>query len=538
MKSTYDSVQEQTGLFAGNGGFDVTVGRHTQLDGAVIASTASADKNSLDTGTLGFSDLHNEADYKVSHTGISLSSSKPSGGDFSMGGMISAASNSGHAEGTTQAAVANGTITVRDKANQKQDVANLSRNTENANDSISPIFDKEKEQNRLKTVGLISDIGSQAVNIAQTQGEIAKRDAMSDPAALDAAKAKLKADGNANPTDKQIADQAGQTAMQQYGTGSPLQRGIQSVTAALQVLAGGNIAGALAGASAPELAHLLKHAENDPAVNAIAHAILGGAVPALQGNNAAAGAAGAASGELAARAIAGMLYPDVNDLSSLNESQKQTVITLASISAGMAGGIAGGDTMSAANGAQAGKNSSENNATSPWGMLVPQRTIEDAYLALDLAGKGVNNDKIIKAIDKSHIGPSVGDTAKIHGDVKGQVAEGNVIGGYMEGVLSEDKFAINTGLTKVVGWRADASAGLTFGPYPIKDFNPAYDYSAAVSLGLFSVEGSVGKDGFGGSFRVGGGIGASFRQNENRSDLPEFSGAGSTELVSWPFSKD
>lgn len=81
-----------------------------------------------------------------------------------------------------------------------------------------------------------------------------------------------------------------------------------------------------------------------------------------------------------------MLYPDVNDISSLNESQKQTIITLASISAGMAGGIAGGNTMSAANGAQAGKNSSENNATSPWGMLVPQRTIEDTSLALELAG--------------------------------------------------------------------------------------------------------------------------------------------------------
>ncbi|MGT8860051.1 hemagglutinin repeat-containing protein, partial [Enterobacter sp. 186315] len=73
MKSTYDSVQEQTGLFAGQGGFDVTVGRHTQLDGAVIASAATAEKNSLDTGTLGFSDIGNAADYKVSHTGISLS---------------------------------------------------------------------------------------------------------------------------------------------------------------------------------------------------------------------------------------------------------------------------------------------------------------------------------------------------------------------------------------------------------------------------------------------------------------------------------
>lgn len=51
---------------------------------------------------------------------------------------------------------------------------------------------------------------------------------------------------------------------------------------------GGNLAGALAGASAPELAHLLKSTEKDPAVNAIAHAILGGAVAAMQGNNAAA----------------------------------------------------------------------------------------------------------------------------------------------------------------------------------------------------------------------------------------------------------
>lgn len=44
MKSDYDSVQEQSGIFAGDGGFDITVGKHTQLDGAVIASTGSADK--------------------------------------------------------------------------------------------------------------------------------------------------------------------------------------------------------------------------------------------------------------------------------------------------------------------------------------------------------------------------------------------------------------------------------------------------------------------------------------------------------------
>lgn len=65
MKSRFDSWLSTTRLYAGIGGFDITVGNHTQLDGAVIPSTATADKNILDTCTLGFSDLHNEADFKT-----------------------------------------------------------------------------------------------------------------------------------------------------------------------------------------------------------------------------------------------------------------------------------------------------------------------------------------------------------------------------------------------------------------------------------------------------------------------------------------
>ncbi|EOS8446708.1 contact-dependent inhibition effector tRNA nuclease, partial [Escherichia coli] len=362
MKSRFDSVAEQTGMFAGDGGFDITVGRHTQLDGAVIASTATPDKNHLDTGTLGFSDLHNEADYKVSHSGISLSGGGSFGDKFQgnmPGGMISAGGHSGHAEGTTQAAVAEGIITIRDRDNQKQNLANLSRDPVHANDSISPIFDKEKEQRRLQTVGLISDIGSQVADIARTQGE------------LNALKAAKEATGEtlpANATEKQRQEYLAKLRdtpeykkeQEKYGTGSEIQRGIQAATAALQGLAGGNLAGALAGASAPELAHLLKSTEKDPAVNAIAHAILGGAVAAMQGNNVAAGAAGAATGELAARAIAGMLYPGVKQ-SDLSEEQKQTISTLATVSAGLAGGLTGNSTASAAVGAQSGKNAVENN---------------------------------------------------------------------------------------------------------------------------------------------------------------------------------
>ncbi|HEG1827485.1 TPA: hemagglutinin repeat-containing protein [Enterobacter cloacae] len=372
MKSTYDSVQEQTGLFAGDGGFDVTVGRHTQLDGAVIASTATADKNSLDTGTLGFRDIHNEADYKVSHSGVSLSGGGDFGGDAFKGnlpgGVVSAAGSSGHAEGTTQAAVGEGNITIRDTANQQQDVASLSRDTEHANDSISPIFDKEKEQKRLAQVSAISDIGGQVADIARTQGE------------LNALKEARKT--HPDLTVEQLKETPEyRTQQAKYGTGSDLQRGIQAATAALQGLAGGDIAGALAGASAPELAHLLKSTEGNPAVNTIAHAILGGAVAALQGNSAAAGAAGAATGELAARAIMQAMYPG-KAVSDLSEEQKQTVSTLATISAGMAGGIAGDSTASAAAGAQGGKNAVENNYLS-----VSEKT------ELELAKQTLQNSK-------------------------------------------------------------------------------------------------------------------------------------------------
>lgn len=371
MTSDYDSVQEQSGLFAGNGGFDVTVGNHTQLDGGVIASTATADKNRLDTGTLGFSDIHNQADFKTEHQGAGISSGGSIGKQFAgnmANALLAGGGNSGHAEGTTQAAVSEGTLIIRDKENQKQDVADLSRDAEHANGSISPIFDKEKEQQRLQEVQLIGEIGSQVVDIANTQGEInglnAGRKELADkgitePGADASDEVKAAYQNALRGTD------AYKTTTAKYGTGSDLQRGIQAATAALQGLAGSGLKAALAGASAPELAYRIGHdmgIDNNTAAKTIAHAILGGAVAALQGNSAAAGAAGAATGELAAKAIAGMLYPDVKDLSTLSEEQKQTVSALATISAGMAGGLAGDSTGSAVAGGQAGKNAVENNS--------------------------------------------------------------------------------------------------------------------------------------------------------------------------------
>jgi filamentous hemagglutinin len=369
MNSDYDSVQEQSGIFAGKGGFDVTVGNHTQLDGGVIASTASADKNSLDTGTLGFSDVHNQADFSTSHQGGGISTGGNPIGQLATNAadaLLSGGGSDGHAEGTTRAAVSDGTITIRDKDNQKQDVADLSREAENANGSIGPIFDKEKEQKRLQEVQLVGEIGAQATDIARTQGDLIGREAAKDPKALDEARQQLMKEGKP-ATDDDVAKRAYNNASSFYGTGGPVQMGIQAATAALSNMAnGGDLAGTLAGASAPALANIIGHHaginDNDTA-KAIAHALLGGAVASLQGNSAAAGAAGALSGELAAHAIIDALYPG-KDASDLSESDKQLVSNLVTIAAGLAGNMAGGDSRSTIAGAQAGKNAAENNALS------------------------------------------------------------------------------------------------------------------------------------------------------------------------------
>ncbi|MFV8986363.1 hemagglutinin repeat-containing protein [Serratia fonticola] len=373
MHSNYDSVQEQTGIFAGKGGFDVKVGEHTQLDGAVISSTGTADKNSLDTGTLGFSDLHNKADYNVEHVGVGISG----GGDFGgkefqgnlAGGMLSGLNGSGHASGTTQAAVSEGNITVRDKDNQQQNVADLSRDTENANGSIAPIFDKEKEQNRLKQAQLIGEIGGQAADIIRTQGEIN---------GLNAAKADLAKDGKLPPEPGKNAKQeeidqyvsilkdttAYKEAMKQYGTGSDLQKAAQAVTAALQGMAGGNISQALAGGLSPYAAEQIKkYTGTNETANALAHAVWGAIAAQVSGNSAAAGAAGAAGGELAARYLAEKLYgaDTPEKIAKLSEEQKQSLSALSTLAAGLAGGVTGDSTANALAGAQAGKNAVENN---------------------------------------------------------------------------------------------------------------------------------------------------------------------------------
>ncbi|WP_272847504.1 VENN motif pre-toxin domain-containing protein [Pantoea ananatis] len=285
--------------------------------------------------------------------------------------MLAGAGDKGHAEGTTQSAVANGTIVVRDQANQKQHTATLSRDTAHANDSISPIFNKEKEQQRLQTAQMIGEIGSQVGDIVKTQGAIeATRAANNDmkqvsPEKLQQAKKDWEeANPGKTPTSEQISKQAWQSyydkalSASPYAVGGSVQRIVTAATATVQGLASGDIRAAAAGGAAPYIANLIGHSDLDPASRLMAHAVVNAALAAAQDKNIAAGAAGAVTGELT-----GMLASEIYGKKpyEMNDREKETVSALATLAAGLSGGLAGSGAADMVTAAQAGKVTVENN---------------------------------------------------------------------------------------------------------------------------------------------------------------------------------
>ena len=462
MDSDYNSVIEQSGIFAGDGGFDITVGGHTQLDGAVIASTGSADKNHLDTGTLGFSDIGNKAEYSTEHQGAGISTGGSIAENFignMANGVLVGAGGEGEASGTTKAAISAGDITIRDKENQQQDVADLSRDAEHANGSISPIFDKEKEQKRLEIAQALGDVGSQAADIARTAGEIK---------GLEKAKAAHpELSGKDLLETKEYKD-----TQKQYGTGSDIQQGISAATMALQGLAGGDMAAALAGGAAPYLAEQIKKqvGEDNVAANAIAHAIVGGVIAELQGRDAAAGAAGAATGEL----IAQVLYPGVKR-EDLTENEKQKIVALSTLAAGLAGGIAGDDTAGIIAGAQGGKNATEyNHFNLPSGMM------DYAGGAFTLAEQMVQEGKSAEEINAALKDFSQGDLPEGANITKA------IVEGYQDGVFIAGAFYLAPEIALAKGITGAVIGGGANSAFQYMNMAPGGEfsyYSAAVATG-------------------------------------------------------
>ena len=172
MKSHYESVINQAGIRASGEGFDISVKENTDLKGGVIDSAANKDKNTLTTGTLSWEDKGNKADYKAGGIGVSYFPNDKSS-ELNQRGLTPNLTPTvkDKANSTTKSAVAEGTIHITNQEQQKQDIANLNRNTKNSLNQLQEIFDKTKVEERQELVGMLEKYGNQAIHkYAESKG--------------------------------------------------------------------------------------------------------------------------------------------------------------------------------------------------------------------------------------------------------------------------------------------------------------------------------------------------------------------------------
>lgn len=356
MNSDYASVIEQSGIKAGDGGFQVDVKGNTDLKGGVIASSDKAvqdNLNKLTTGSLTHSDIENHASYDASSVGLSggyggtigkdqkgtadnvnpvPGTSVPSKGGVSVAPPVVMGA-SGDASSTTKSGVSGGTVTITDGAKQQQltgetaaeAVANINRDTSNTSSALAPIFDKDKIQ-----AGF--DITSQFINQVGTFVDNRLKEA-------DAAQAAAK-NPNLTPEQRLQAQQQADQLTAEWGPGGTYRQVLSALTAA----AGGNVTGgagqfAQAGVvnylqqqGASYIGKLVENGtvtEGSP-LHAALHAIVGCAGAAASSQSCGAGAMGAAASSL----LTNLFAPPTPDMTEQEKEAKQNLIS--SIVAGVA----------------------------------------------------------------------------------------------------------------------------------------------------------------------------------------------------------
>ncbi|QNR97485.1 hemagglutinin repeat-containing protein [Stenotrophomonas sp. 169] len=253
IDSNYVSVEKQTGIQAGAGGFDINVGGHTALTGAAIASTADPSRNVLSTGSLSVQDLQNEARYKATSAGVSASSQ---GGNL-LGNAVGAGLNlavgqTDNASSVTASDIAAGTVVVRDGTTAA--LEGMSRDaTALQQDGLKAIFDEKKVVDRLEMGQLAGEVGFTAVgDIAIAMQNKALDNYQSALTQFDEAQAKGDPAGMAQAT---LAASNAKQDLARWADGSPAKTALHVAAGGLQAAFGGGnaLAGAL-GAGANEVA--------------------------------------------------------------------------------------------------------------------------------------------------------------------------------------------------------------------------------------------------------------------------------------------
>ncbi|MFC7366757.1 hemagglutinin repeat-containing protein, partial [Vreelandella zhaodongensis] len=165
LNSDFQSVNEQSGLRAGDGGFQVNVGGTTNLTGGAITSTDVAIDDDLNTfttagqtasealesGVLTLTDLANNATFDAESTSVGLSSGGNDSGESSFGlSGIGTGRDDGSASSTTESAISGL-------------AGNQDARTGDADTGIAPIFDADNVRKDVQAQATITqEFGSRA----------------------------------------------------------------------------------------------------------------------------------------------------------------------------------------------------------------------------------------------------------------------------------------------------------------------------------------------------------------------------------------
>ncbi|MDO8769378.1 MAG: hemagglutinin repeat-containing protein [Burkholderiaceae bacterium] len=274
VNSNFQSVAEQSGIKAGDGGFQVDVKGNTDLKGGVIASTDKAvneGNNSFTTGgTLTTSDIQNTASYSGKAVGISIDSGQQAG-KFGVSGVgVGIGSDKGEASSTSTSGISGiaGNTAVR---------------STDAETGIKPIFDADKVQREINA----------QVAITQAFGRDASK------AIGDYAESKMK-EANAlrtqaqNEPDKDKAAQLSAEAKvleDNWGEKGTLRLFAHTAVGGLTGGTGGALGAAAGTLTAPSVAQALRDAGIDGPLASTLTALASTAVGATLGGTAGAGAA-------------------------------------------------------------------------------------------------------------------------------------------------------------------------------------------------------------------------------------------------------
>ncbi|MDH3000049.1 hypothetical protein A1D23_00525 [Chelonobacter oris] len=349
VKADSAQVTEQTGLFIGKEGMDLTVNGKLKTKGGAITSSAPAEKNHLRVAGIEAENIENHSHISVENASVGVSTQMGTNVANAIGAGLNALTNLHDNDHTTTRSTVGSNITL-DVGDGNIPTA-LSRDASNSNQQVKQ-FDKQDYQERAEMAQVISAVSDNTITLTLKPK-------------LDDAEKVLNND-KATEAEKAQARQVVET----YGKGSDLQLAIRAVTAAAQGLATGSAASAAVGGASPFLNKAIKQATTDEngqvnqSANLLAHAVLGAAEALATGNNALAGAAGAATGEVAAKLITEQIYNTTPD--KLSEAQKDTVSALSQLASGLSGVLAGDNTASGITAAQSGKSAVENNLLSNW----------------------------------------------------------------------------------------------------------------------------------------------------------------------------